>query len=181
MTENPSELKTLARKCRAHKGYTSHEICTGPLARGLARQCSPPSWSIHRKPSVCDLRRRGAPIDVRHAAWIGLADRQARRARSLPRAPMGRSRGLATSQTMDGSPSLRRRHRTAAGNSWAGFLHTRPLVSSLYRTAFDRRNLSANPTTLFAECYRSNSDAQGVVRNGSKAQIAVIRNGGENA
>src|SRR5208282_3214272 len=90
---------------------------------------------------------------------------------------MGRSRGLATSQTMDRSPSLRRRHRTAAGNSWAGFLHTRPLVSSLYRTAFDRRNLSANPTTLFAECYRSNSDAQGVVRNGSNAQIPALRQG----
>jgi hypothetical protein len=38
-------------------------------------------------------------------------------------APPGRSRGLATYLTMDGSPSLPRRHRTATKNSWAGFLH----------------------------------------------------------
>src|SRR5208282_1444986 len=125
-----------------------------------------PTVSLHRKRG--DVMRLQSSTEAR-----GIGAR--------PRAPPGRSRGLATSQTMDGSPSLRRRHRAAARSSWAGFLHTRPLVSSLYRTAFDRRNLSANPTTLFAECYRSNSDAQGVVRNGSKAQIAVIRNGGENA
>jgi hypothetical protein len=73
-----------------------------------------------------------------------LSSTEARAIGALPRAPPGLSRGLATSQTMDGSPSLRRRHRAAVRSSWAGFLHTRPLVSSLYRTAFDRRNLSAN-------------------------------------
>jgi hypothetical protein len=47
---------------------------------------------------------------------------------TLPHAPPRRSRGLAT---MDGSPSLRRRHRAAVRSSWAGFLHTRPLVYPL--------------------------------------------------
>jgi hypothetical protein len=41
--------------------------------------------------------------------------------------------------------------------------------------------LETRPTTLFAEWYRSNNDAQGVVWNGSKAQIAAIppRRGGQ--
>ena len=42
----------------------------------------------------------------------------------------------------------------------AGFLHTRPLVSSSYRTAFDRRNLSANQP-LF-------------LRNGTAAIVPVV-------
>ena len=63
-------------------------------------------------------------IDLKHAVIMDVeattarrASRQARQARSLPRAPIGRSRGLATSQTMDGSHSLRRRHRAAARSS----------------------------------------------------------------
>ncbi len=87
---------------------------------------------LETRPRV--LRRRDASVVVNGSAGIG----------ALPRAPPGRSRGLATSQTMDGSPSLRRRHRTAARSSWAGSLHARPLVSPLYRTAIDRRNLAAN-------------------------------------
>ena len=75
---------------------------------------------LETRPRV--LRRREASVVGNGTAGIG----------ALPRAPPGRSRGLATSQTMDGSPSLRRRHRAAARSSWAGFLHTRPLVSSLY-------------------------------------------------
>jgi hypothetical protein len=43
-------------------------------------------------------------IDVRHPAWTGLADRQARQAHSLPRAPIGHSRRLATMAENDWIP-----------------------------------------------------------------------------
>ena len=56
--------------------------------------------------------------------------------RTLPHASPRRSRGLATSQTMDGSPSLRRRHRAAVRSSWAGFLHTRPLMCPFVQNRF---------------------------------------------
>jgi hypothetical protein len=55
---------------------------------------------------ACDLRRRGAPIDVRHAAWIGLADRQAREARSrFPALRQGAREGLAMGLFIRGDKS----------------------------------------------------------------------------
>jgi hypothetical protein len=75
---------------------------------------------------------------------------------------------------MDGSPSLRRRHRTATKNSWAGFLHHKAAGVLLRTEPLSIAETSQITNHSFAEWYRSNSDAQGVVLNVSKAQNADI-------
>ena len=98
----------------------------------------------------CALRRRAAPVVVDGA----------RGNRNATSRPPRRSRGLATSQTMDGSPSLRRRASRRRYKLMGRILAQRPLVCPLC-------------TEPLAESYRSNCDAKGFVRNGSKAQISL--------
>jgi hypothetical protein len=86
-----------------------------------------------------------APVVVKIKHETGrLADKRAK-ALTFPVRQIGRSRGLATSQITDGSPSLRRRHRAAGLEAHGPDPCTKGAgVSSLYRTAFDRRYFSAN-------------------------------------
>jgi hypothetical protein len=106
-------------------------------------------------PSVFAWRRRGG---------IGRpADKRDKPARFPVRQSGAREGSRLLRQRMD-RLSLRRKHRAAARSSLAGFLHKRPLVSFLSRTAFDRRKLSANqPLSL---------------RNGTAAIVMHRRCGG---
>jgi hypothetical protein len=62
-----------------------------------------------------------------------------------------------------------KRHRTATKNSWAGFLHHKAAGVPLRTEQLSIAETSQITNHSFAEWYRSNSDAQGVVRNVTKA------------
>jgi hypothetical protein len=82
----PGTRPILAHQDRAHPPASFFLRCMGRLF----------SMCVFQK---CALRRCGASLAGKRSAGIG-ASRRARQARSLARAPIGRSRGLATSQNI---------------------------------------------------------------------------------
>ena len=72
-----------------------------------------------------------------------------------------------------GAPSVRVDRRPIVKARWKSG-DAASLPPGVKRLSYRVSPLETRPTTLFAEWYRSNNDAQGVVRNGSKAQVPVL-------